>query len=295
MNLAAFFADHPLVAGLLALHAAVMVAWAAGALSRRPRVVHVAVWLTVAAFLLNTAVLVDRWVEAGRAPFKTLFETLLLYPWCVSAVTLALLAMHRVTVLLPFASGVSAAGLVYAGLKPVVEIVTLPPALQSGWFVPHVVTYFVAYAGLFASAVFALLAVTRFRAGSVSVRSSAVRRSSADALTGALQTAPAGEPRFEQFAHRAAVFGFTALTVGLVMGAAWGKAAWGDYWSWDPKENWALVTWLAYLIYMHLRLVGGWQGRRAMAVCLLSFAAVVFTYLGMSMLPSASDSLHVYQ
>lgn len=224
------------------------------------------------AFLLNSAVIAAAWIEAGRPPFKTLYETLLLYPWCVWAVTLVLVAMYRLWVLIPFSAGANLIGLVYAVMRPDVEVVNLPPALQSVWFVPHVVTYFVAYAGLFASFALALLALAR----------------------GGWRSGESG-CGFEDYAHRAAMFGIAALTLGLVMGALWGKAAWGDYWTWDPKENWALVSWLSYLIYLHLRLVRGWQGRPAMAILVFSFAAVVFTYLGMSLLPSAGGSLHVYQ
>jgi len=79
------------------------------------------------------------------------------------------------------------------------------------------------------------------------------------------------------------------------MGAAWGKFAWGDYWSWDPKENWALVTWLAYMAYLHLARMPGWQGRRSAWLLVVSFGAVMFTWLGMHLLPTADNSLHVYQ
>jgi cytochrome c-type biogenesis protein CcsB len=214
-------------------------------------------------------------VEGGRPPFKTLFETLLFYPWCVTLVTLVLLGLHRLWVLIPFSAAVSLAGLVYGLWRPDADIVNLPPALQSGWFVPHVVTYFVSYAALFASFVLAVCALLwpRWRPfGSAE-----------------------GSPGMDRFAHLAAVFGISALTLGLVMGAAWGKCAWGDYWSWDPKENWALVSWLAYLLYLHVRLMDGWQGRRAMALLVLAFGAVVFTYLGIHLLPTSKDSLHVYQ
>lgn len=257
---------------LIAVHAAALVTWGVGALTRRKAVVTASVWTFAGAFLLNGIIIVDRWIEAGRAPFKTLYETLLFYPWCVGVATLVLIALHRLRVLIPFSSATCIFGLAYALAKPDVEIVNLPPALQSAWFVPHVVTYFIAYGALFASFALAILALAK----------------------PAWKSQESGQG-FEDFAHQAVMFGFAALTLGVVMGAVWGKEAWGDYWQWDPKENWALVSWLAYLVYLHIRLVRGWTGRRAMAVCAASFAAVVFTYLGMSLLPTASDSLHVYQ
>lgn len=254
-------AAHPAVAVLAALHAGALAASLPPALRRR----RVGNWILGAALAFNAALITWNWVSAGRPPFKTLFETLVFYPLCVSAVTLVLIRLHGLHVLTPFSAAVCLGGLGYALCRPDTEVVNLPPALQSGWFVPHVVTYFVSYATLFASAVLALIAL--------------VRRSEA----------------FEGHAHGAAVFGIATLTAGLVMGGIWGKYAWGDYWSWDPKENWALVTWLAYLLYLHLRLMDGWQGRRAMVLLVVAFGAVVFTYLGVHLLPTGKESLHVYQ
>lgn len=264
--------EQSLIAAVIATHAVAALLWTGGAASRRKGLLTAAAWTFGAAFLLNGALIADRWVEAGRAPFKTLYETLLLYPFCVGLATLVLIGLHRLRVLIPFSSGICIFGLAYAVAKPDVEIVNLPPALQSAWFVPHVVTYFIAYATLFASFALALLALWKPD----------------------WRSAEGGEG-FEESANRAVKFGFATLSLGIVMGAIWGKEAWGDYWSWDPKENWALVSWLAYLIYLHVRLMRGWDGRRSMAVCAASFAAVVFTYLGMSLLPTAKDSVHVYQ
>lgn len=272
MNLQHFFEERPLVGVLFLTHVVTLLLGLVWAATRRRAFANLSVVGLIAAFGVNTAVLWTSWAEAGRAPIKTLYETLLLYPWCVAIVTLLLLAMYRLKVIVPFAAAVSIAGLIYAATKQDVEVLNLPPALQSFWFVPHVVTYFVSYAALFVSFTLAVLALAR----------PAWRQ-------------PVSGLNFEDYAHRATMFGFAALTLGIVMGSIWGREAWGDYWGWDPKENWALVTFLAYLVYFHLKLVKGWQGRRAMAVLAVSFAAVVFTYLGMSMLPTASGSLHVYQ
>jgi ABC-type transport system involved in cytochrome c biogenesis permease subunit len=115
--------------------------------------------LLALAFAVNTAVILERWVEAGRPPFKTRFETLLLYPWCVAAVTLVLYGLHRLAVLVPFSAACALICLAYGLANPDLEAVFLMPALQSGWFVPHVVTYFISYGALFASCVLAGLAL----------------------------------------------------------------------------------------------------------------------------------------
>jgi ABC-type transport system involved in cytochrome c biogenesis permease subunit len=224
------------------------------------------------AFAANTGVIGERWISADRPPFKTLYETLVFYPWCVSAVFFVLLAAYKLYAFGMFASAISLSGFAYAAYRPDLEIVNLPPALQSGWFVPHVITYFIAYAALFASFSLAVLYLGRpiWKKGELEVN-------------------------FEKLSNHTLDFGFAALTLGLVMGAFWGKVAWGNYWSWDPKENWALVTWLTYLVIIHLRFVRGWKGRKAAILMIIGFGTVVFTYLGMSLLPSADSSLHVYQ
>jgi len=270
-------AGEALVTAMAALYALTFLVSAPGSTMRRRGLERIGVAVLLAAFILNTWVIAGRWIEGGRPPFKTMYETMIFYPWCVSLVTLVLLAMHRLYILVPFSAAINLAGLAYAISNPDVEIMNLPPALQSGWFVPHVVTYFVAYAALFASFALALLAL-----GYGYWRSPG-------------ENGRLWESRLADYAHQATVFGVVALTLGLVMGAIWGKYAWGDYWAWDPKENWALVSWLAYMAYLHIRFVKGWKGRPAMWILVVAFGAIVFTYLGMNLLPSSQDSLHVYQ
>jgi cytochrome c-type biogenesis protein CcsB len=249
----------------------------AGELLRRKTLRHAAVALLAVALALNVCAIGAMWIEAGRAPFKTLYETLFLFPVCIAVVCLVLFWLHRLPLLTLIAAGGALACLIYAWQRPDLESIVLPPALQSAWFVPHVVTYFVAYAALFVSAVLATWALMR-RGGDKSAAAGAGSGAAPDAA-----------------ANKVAIFGFVALTAGLAMGAAWGKSAWGDYWSWDVKENWAFITWLTYLAYHHLRLLPAWRGKRALWVNLACFAAAMFTYLGMHLLPTATGSLHVYQ
>lgn len=223
---------------------------------------------------LNAAWIGHRWIEADRAPFKTLYESLLFFAWCAVAVTFAIEALHRIHALAPFSAVAALSALAYALVNRDVEIVNLPPALRSAWFVPHVVVYFVAYAALFASAV----------AGGIDLFLPPLRRA----------LGRAGHD-VDALVYRFVAFGYATLTLGLILGAMWAKFAWGRYWSWDSKENWALVTWLVYLTYLHLRFVRGWHGRRASWLAVGGFGVVLFTYLGMHLLPGSQGSLHVYQ
>lgn len=128
----------------------------------------------------------------------------------------------------------------------------LPPALQSPLFAPHVLAYLCAYVLLFKAAA---LAAAQFR-----------RRRSAEWAD------------LEASAHRLVEWGYPLLTLGLVLGAVWGKLAWGNYWHWDPKEMWALATWLIYTGYFHARTTLPTSARRARAALLLAgFGAIVLT------------------
>jgi cytochrome c-type biogenesis protein CcsB len=166
----------------------------------------------------------------------------------------------------------------YAVLKADVDVISLPAALQSGWFVPHVVVYFLGYAALFVATALAVLYLIKPTA---SVTFTNLRGE---------RVVP-----YQQLMHTVVKFGFALISVGLVIGALWAKSAWGDYWVWDPKENWSLITWLIYIVYLHLRTSPGWKPRSSAWILIGGFAAVIFTYLGMNILPTADQSAHLYQ
>ena len=86
--------------------------------------------------------------------------------------------------------------------------------------------------------------------------------------------------RLDELGYRAVAVAFPLMTVMLILGSVWAERAWGTYWSWDPKETAALLTWLVYGGYLHARVVRGWRGRRAAWLLVVGFVAVLFTYFG---------------
>ena len=96
--------------------------------------------------------------------------------------------------------------------------------------------------------------------------------------------------KLDEWAYRLVLLGLPLLTVMLVTGSVWAEYAWGSFWSWDWKEVWALVTWLVYALYLHLR-VSGWRNKKAAVLNILGFAVVVFTFFGVSYL---LPGLHSY-
>jgi cytochrome c-type biogenesis protein CcsB len=106
-------------------------------------------------------------------------------------------------------------------------------------------------------------------------------------------TALSLSPRMlDEITYKSIAIGFPLFTIGgLLMGAIWANSAWGNYWSWDPKETWSLITWLVYALYLHSRFVAGWRGKKVAVLAVIGFVAVMFTYLGVNLVLSG---LHAY-
>jgi cytochrome c-type biogenesis protein CcsB len=239
-----------------------------------------AVAIFVAAFLLNTILVVNRWVEAGHAPFSNLYESLVFYAWSVGFAYLVLEYLYGLRIVGALSAVMIMLLLLYASTTDE-TIRPLMPALQSNWLTIHVVTYFIGYGALGISFITALLFLGSW------IRSG---KNPGETTLG-----------FEKLSYKIVAFGFPFLTLGLVTGAVWANKAWGTYWSWDPKETWSLITWLIYLGYLHLPLalprmnIDKAKIPLIQSSCLvMAFLAVVFTYLGLAYLPSASDSEHIY-
>ncbi|MDD2293205.1 MAG: cytochrome c biogenesis protein CcsA [Bacteroidales bacterium] len=140
----------------------------------------------------------------------------------------------------------------------------LAPALQSAWFVPHITMYMFSYALL--GCTFLLAVISIFN-----------RKS--DMLSKMDFTASLGVAFF---------------TIGMLFGAVWAKQAWGNYWTWDPKETWAAVAWLGFLLYIHLRKCSNIPKKLLILTVVLSFMALQMCWYGVNYLPSAKESVHTY-
>ena len=150
---------------------------------------------------------------------------------------------------------------------PVFRSKSLVPALQSPWFVPHVVVYMFAYALLSAATIMALYLL-------ISKKATDNQLNITDNLVYA---------------------GLAFLTIGMLFGALWAKEAWGNYWTWDPKETWAAITWLCYLLYIHSRVHRPEAWKKAGWILLLAFLCLQMCWWGINYLPSARGlSIHLY-
>ncbi len=210
------------------------------------------------------------WIETGHPPFRTLQQSLVVFTITTTLAWALTMRELPVAGLAAAAFNLLMAG--YGATRGDSNVHEMPPALQSAWFIPHVVIYFAGYAALFFSFVTSVLYFA----------------------TDGKNVAAEGKVDFARWTHMLILFGFSMLSVGLILGAFWAKVAWGDWWTWDPKENWALISWLLYGAWLHMRRVEGVSRRAMVILAVVGFFAVLFTYLGVNYLPAAQNTLHSY-
>ncbi|MEQ1736057.1 MAG: c-type cytochrome biogenesis protein CcsB [Rhodoglobus sp.] len=234
--------------------------------SKNPRYLRAAMALTVIAWVLHVSAAVLRGLAAGRVPWANMFEFTLTATAIIVGVFLAIQFWQDLRFLGAFISGFTLVALGLATVNFYVDVVPLPPALQSVWLVIHV---FVATLG---TGFFAL------GAGLSVVQLLQERRIAGKAkrLT-FLDTLPAPE-KLESTAYRLIVVGFVLWTFTLIAGAIWAGRAWGRYWGWDTKEVWTFIIWTIFAGYIHARATRGWRGSRSAWLAIIGFSAVIFNF-----------------
>jgi len=252
------------------------------------------------ALILNTFLIISRWIEVGHVPASGKYESFVFFGW---AIALVYLIMELVTILILRVRGsrfgiigalqcVLSALMLYFAVSTDSTIKELPPALQSNWFVVHVSLYFLSYSALsisFSAAIISLIYRVMYRDKTKTIAMSGNDSTMRKDIT------------FDKLAYIAVTIGFPFLTMGLITGSFWAKGAWGTYWGWDPKEIWSLISWLVYLAYLHLPMVlPKTKIKKTFApvlfsiVLIIGFSIVMFTFMGLHKLPSSVDSDHVY-
>ena len=196
--------------------------------------------------------IVGVWISLGRPPLRTMGETRLWFSLFLSLIGLVVYLRWRYRWVLPFGCLMA---VMFAGInifKPEIHTEELMPALRSPWFVPHVIVYMFSYAVMGIATILALriLWLTRRSAAGSAPAAGSTAPATVEATASPLSPSLQDDLRLCDTLVR---MGWGFITMGIVMGALWAKQAWGDYWTWDPKETWAAATWLSYLLYMHLR------------------------------------------
>lgn len=244
--------------------------WGFGAVSVwRSKRTRVAYGFTMLGLIVFFAFIVAMWVSLERPPMRTMGETRLWYSFFLPLAGLIIYSRWKYKWILTFSFLLSLVFICVNIFNPEIHNKTLMPALQSPWFAPHVIVYMFAYAIFGAAAVMAIY------------------------LLFIKKTPPT--TREIDLCDNLAYVGLAFMTLGLLTGAVWAKAAWGHYWAWDPKETWAAATWFTYLGYVHFRLATPSKPRPALIILVVAFILLQMCWYGINYLPSAQGtSIHTY-
>lgn len=226
--------------------------------------------LTIIGLACAIAGVVARGIAAGRWPLGNMFEfTTMAMVIIVSAyLVLAKMGMRwlglPVTLLATVGNGL-AVTVFYVAVAPLV------PALHSVWFVIHITA--------------AAISGSAFNIGGlVSILYLIKKRAEDRGTVGSVLARLPEAKRMDVIAYRVLAFAFPLWTFTIAAGAVWAEYAWGRYWGWDPKETWALVTWVIFACYLHARSTAGWKGSRAAMIALLGLAVFWFNFIGVNLL-----------
>lgn len=272
-----------------------------------------------------------RWLEAGYFPLSNLYESLFFLAWGITAMHLFAEFVSRSPLVGVVTAPVAMAVTAFAALRLPADMqasAPLVPALKSNWLMMHVSVMMLADATLMVGSLIAIAFLFVTRGQDVELRGSSLG-GNGYRLTSSLKTqqnvapvissesslaASAGttavlelptitatstlSPQrlsladtLDNISYRIIGLGFPLLTIGIIAGGVWANEAWGSYWSWDPKETWALINWLVFAAYLHSRITKGWQGRKPAIIAASGFVVVWICYLGVNLL---GKGLHSY-
>jgi ABC-type transport system involved in cytochrome c biogenesis permease subunit len=235
----------------------------------KKKAINIAHFLFIAGWAVLAIFVVKLWIELDRPPMRTLGETRLWYATFLPIIGFLTFIRWRYKWFLAYSIAMATMFLTINYLNPETYSKTLMPALQSPWFIPHVLVYLFSYAVLTASSVVAIKGWYNSYKGNFNIETL-------------------------RLADNLVYIGFAFLTLGLLFGALWAKEAWGHYWTWDPKEIWAFLTWMGYLIYIHYRYFHSNNPKQALTILALAFVVLLVCWFGVNYLPVANTSVHTY-
>ena len=263
---------------------------------------------TIVANVLLFFILCSRWIVAGYFPLSNLYESLLFLTWTLLTIYLYLETKTNSrligAILIPVTLLIN--GFANLTLSPEMQKSSpLVPALQSNWLMLHVSMMLLSYATLIMGSLLCLLFLVISRNQEIDLKLTynsslplynvMLDYYEATVISSSTEISELGKLKLLQsldnWSYRVIGLGFPFLTIGIISGGVWANEAWGSYWSWDPKETWALITWLVFATYLHARITKGWEGKKTAILGGLGFFVIWICYLGVNFL---GKGLHSY-
>ena len=263
---------------------------------------------TIIANVLLFFILCSRWVVAGYFPLSNLYESLLFLTWVLLTIYLyiEIKTSSRLigAILIPITLLIN--GFANLTLSPEMQKSSpLVPALQSNWLMLHVSMMLLSYGTLIMGSLLSILFLVISKNKEVDLQLAEnsslplynvmLEYYETNIISPTTTISELGKLKLLQsldnWSYRIIGLGFPFLTIGIISGGVWANEAWGSYWSWDPKETWALITWLVFATYLHARITKGWEGNRTAILGGLGFFVIWICYLGVNFL---GKGLHSY-
>ena len=243
--------------------------------------------------------LTARWYISGHFPISNLYESLYFLVWGITLGQLLAEKEYQTPIIPAIAIPVELLTVAFACFVLPEDLrlsSSLVPALRSSWLIMHVSVVMLSYAALIIGSLISASVLFINNDEPLQIRSSSIgvggfKLSSSYSKDFVQPVSFSHSEELDTLSYRSILIGFVLLTLGLITGAVWANEAWGTWWSWDPKETWAFISWLFYAAYLHMRISKGWQGRRPALLASIGFFVVVICYLGVNFL---GIGLHSY-
>ena len=263
-----------------------------------------------------------RWLNFGYFPLSNLYESLLFLAWGITFITLIIEDRSRTSLIGSISTPIAlfVTGFASLSLPESMQAPTpLVPALKSNWLMMHVTVMMFSYASLIVGSLLGIFFLVLANGNKQDIKlqgnsygqdfsnnttldTAFYKTESLDTYSniiddGVVYNSSKNSERLsllesiDNLSYRTISFGFPMLTIGIIAGAVWANEAWGSYWSWDPKETWALITWLVFASYLHARITKSWQGEKPAMIASLGFVVVWICYLGVNFF---GKGLHTY-
>tara|TARA_A100001234_G_scaffold47550_1_gene39648 strand:- start:175 stop:1104 length:930 start_codon:yes stop_codon:yes gene_type:complete len=256
--------------------------------------------LTILVNFFITLQLIFRWSISGHFPISNLYESLYFLTWGISMGQLLIERKYQSPIIPSIAIPIELLTVAFACFVLPEDLKlssNLVPALRSSWLIMHVSVVMLSYSALIIGSLLSTSVLFINKNQPLQIRSSSTGTGGYK-ITSNLTPNEIFDPvefshseQLDTLSYQSILVGFVLLTLGLISGAVWANEAWGTWWSWDPKETWAFISWLFYAAYLHMRISKGWQGRKPALLATTGFLVVLVCYIGVNFL---GIGLHSY-
>lgn len=283
--------------------------WGNLIITKTKQIQNIGLMLTIIINICLSIRLSIRWISNNYFPLSNLYESLIFLTWCLTFVHILLEIRSKSKLIGAITIPISLFTIAFASISLPNEMKVaspLVPALRSNWLMMHVTIMMISYAILIIGSLLSILFLIISYGKDTQIQGSSYNntkklllkyKSNSNDFLDSINNNNYEYNRInllesiDNLSYRIIGLGFPLLTIGIIAGAVWANEAWGSYWSWDPKETWALITWLIFAVYLHSRLNQAWQGKKPAILASLGFVVVWICYLGVNFL---GQGLHSY-